>query len=311
MKRLLSVLTAAMLIVLLLTGCGEKRRLYSNVDLANYVKVGDYLGLQIDTSTDDYKKSYAQFIYSEIDAYKISSDEIKSAATFDESADATVELGDIVNIDFKGYKGETEINNGSAQNYLLVVGSGSFIDTFEQQLVNAKVGQTVNVSVTFPSNYTADASLAGVKARFDVKINSIAKAPEQLYKLFSVESEQEYADYLRESTLKNIIFNTVCKDSKIENYPKKDVKKIYNGAVAVYAEKGADLSSQDEETVLQKIVYPLMNTNMVMYYILDAEGLEIYESTVESQNVSNPVIAESYAVQDIVLEYLLDNAVVK
>ena len=250
MKRLLSVLTAAMLIVLLLTGCGEKRRLYSNVDLANYVKVGDYLGLQIDTSTDDYKKSYAQFIYSEIDAY-------------------------------------------------------------EQQLVNAKVGQTVNVSVTFPSNYTADASLAGVKARFDVKINSIAKAPEQLYKLFSVESEQEYADYLRESTLKNIIFNTVCKDSKIENYPKKDVKKIYNGAVAVYAEKGADLSSQDEETVLQKIVYPLMNTNMVMYYILDAEGLEIYESTVESQNVSNPVIAESYAVQDIVLEYLLDNAVVK
>ena len=50
---------------------------------------------------------------------------------------------------------------------------------------------------------------------------------------------------------------------------------------------------------------------MVMYYILDAEKLEIYESTVESQNVSNPVIAESYAVQEIVLEYLLDNAVVK
>lgn len=311
MKRLLSVLTAATLIVLVLTGCGEKRRLYANVDLADYVEVGDYLGLQIDTSTDDYKKSYAECIYSEIDTYGISSDEIKSAVTFDESADAFVEFGDIVNIDFKGYKGETEINNGSAQGYLLIVGSGSFIDTFEQQLVNAKVGETVNVSVTFPSNYTADASLAGAKARFDVKINSIAKAPEQLYKLFSVESEQEYADYLRESTLKNIIFNTVCKDSKIENYPKKDVKKIYNGAVAVYAEKGADLSSQDEEIVLQKIVYPLMNTNMVMYYILDAEGLEIYESTVESQDVSNSVIAESYAVQDIVLEYLLDNAVVK
>ena len=63
--------------------------------------------------------------------------------------------------------------------------------------------------------------------------------------------------------------------------------------------------------MLKKIVYPMMDVNMVMYYILDTEELEIYESTVESQDVSNAVIAESYAVQDIVLEYLLENAVIK
>ena len=48
-----------------------------------------------------------------------------------------------------------------------------------------------------------------------------------------------------------------------------------------------------------------------MYYILDAEKLELLESTVNSQPTDQPVIAESYAVQDIVMEYLYDNAVIK
>ena len=50
---------------------------------------------------------------------------------------------------------------------------------------------------------------------------------------------------------------------------------------------------------------------MAMYYILDKENLEIYASTLESQTVDQPVIAESYAVQDIVMEYLYEKAVIK
>ena len=54
-----------------------------------------------------------------------------------------------------------------------------------------------------------------------------------------------------------------------------------------------------------------MKENMVMYYILDKEALEVSESTIESQGVDNAVIAESYAVNETVVEYLLDNAVIK
>jgi len=54
-----------------------------------------------------------------------------------------------------------------------------------------------------------------------------------------------------------------------------------------------------------------MSVNMVMYYIFDTEKLELLESTLNKQNTSEPVIAESYAVQDTVMEYLYDNAKIK
>ena len=82
------------------------------------------------------------------------------------------ENGDIVVIDFVGSMDGVEFEGGKAKDYELELGSHSFIDTFEDQLVGHKEGDHVTVNVTFPSDYGAKA-LAGKKAVFECDVKSV------------------------------------------------------------------------------------------------------------------------------------------
>lgn len=86
--------------------------------------------------------------------------------------DRAAQNSDSVLIDFVGSVDGVEFEGGSAKNYPLVLGSGSFIDNFEDQLVGHKQGETVDVNVTFPENYGAS-ELSGKKALFKVTINAV------------------------------------------------------------------------------------------------------------------------------------------
>lgn len=79
--------------------------------------------------------------------------------------------GDTVVLDFKGYVDGKEFEGGSADNYSLVLGSGSFIPGFEEQLVGAKPESKIDVNVTFPDKYVKE--LAGKKAKFVCKVHEI------------------------------------------------------------------------------------------------------------------------------------------
>lgn len=83
-----------------------------------------------------------------------------------------VQDGDVVNIDFKGSYNGVAFDGGTATDYDLRIGSNSFIDDFEEQLIGMKVGETKTITVTFPDNYGVD-SLAGKDAQFEVTINEI------------------------------------------------------------------------------------------------------------------------------------------
>ena len=83
-----------------------------------------------------------------------------------------VKEGDVVNIDYVGRIDGEEFDGGSAEGYDLEIGSGSFIDGFEDGLIGQTVGDTVTLELTFPENY-GDSTKAGVDAEFDVTINSI------------------------------------------------------------------------------------------------------------------------------------------
>ncbi len=311
MKRMTTILLVTVMMMTFLTGCRKDRLLYETVNLADYVTLEKYKGIEIDTSSEKYIKLYSNYMLNDKSNYNIEDDKIKEVVSFDTSAETAVELGDMVNIDYTGYKGEVAFENGAAKGALLIIGSGNFIDNFEDQLVGAKVGETRDVNVTFPSNY-GSAELAGAKAKFVVTINGVAKNPEQMYEIFGLDSQDQYAELLNQRARKSFVFNAVCDNSTVKDFPKKDVEKFYNAAVEYYpATYGIDIAQTDKETVLNELIYPTMKENMVMYYILDAEGLEIYESTIESQEVDNAIIAESYAVNEIVMEYLLDNATIK
>ncbi len=86
--------------------------------------------------------------------------------------DRAVANGDTAVIDFEGFVDGVAFEGGKGENYSLEIGSHSFIDTFEDQLVGKNTGDEVEVNVTFPEEYQA-AELAGKPAMFKVKINEI------------------------------------------------------------------------------------------------------------------------------------------
>ncbi|MDR5651595.1 trigger factor [Ruixingdingia sedimenti] len=110
----------------------------------------------------------------------------------DRAEGAAAEDGDQVVIDFKGSVDGDYFEGGSAEDYPLVLGSGSFIPGFEEQLKGAKAGDAVKVDVTFPAEYGA-AHLAGKDAVFECTVKSV-KAPkaaeidDELAKKFGAES---------------------------------------------------------------------------------------------------------------------------
>jgi trigger factor len=91
--------------------------------------------------------------------------------------DVAVEDGDTVNIDYVGTVDGVEFSGGNTQGQGtdLVIGSGSYIDDFEEQLIGHYVGETVDVTVTFPDPYANDESLSGKEAVFETTINGIYK----------------------------------------------------------------------------------------------------------------------------------------
>ena len=98
-----------------------------------------------------------------------------NSAGYSTDASLTVEDGDTVNIDYVGSVDGVEFEGGSTrgQGTDLVIGSGSYIDDFEEQLIGAHPGDAVDVYATFPDPYNNNPDLSGKEALFEVTINGI------------------------------------------------------------------------------------------------------------------------------------------
>lgn len=126
------------------------------------VTLGKYMGVtvtKIDTSVSD----------EEVDA-EIAKQQETNARIVD--VDRAIENGDTAIIDFEGFVDGVAFEGGKGSEYKLEIGSHSFIDTFEDQLVGKKAGEEVEVNVTFPEDYQAK-ELAGKPAVFNVKVNKV------------------------------------------------------------------------------------------------------------------------------------------
>lgn len=127
------------------------------------VKLGKYEGVtvtKVDTTVSD----------EEVDAAL--ERERNNNARVVTAEDKAIENGDTAVIDYEGFVDGVAFEGGKAEGYSLEIGSHSFIDTFEDQLVGKKAGEEVEVNVTFPAEYHAE-ELAGKPAVFQVKINEV------------------------------------------------------------------------------------------------------------------------------------------
>ena len=128
------------------------------------VKLGKYKGLSLERKVE---KVTAKQVNEEMENARD-----KQARIID--VDEAAKNGDIVNIDFVGSVDGVKFDGGSAQDYDLTLGSGSFIPGFEDQLVGAKKGDKVDVKVTFPEDYHAT-ELKGKEALFECTVNAVKR----------------------------------------------------------------------------------------------------------------------------------------
>lgn len=167
MKKQTVFMAAVLAAVALATGCGAKKSEVKTDyvdDLSKYVTLGEYKGLEYEETSTEVTDEDVQ---AELDYL------LESKADVEKIMDGTVADGDTVNIDFTGMRDGVAFDGGSGTGYDLTIGSNSFIDNFEEQLIGMKPGDTKEINVTFPDPYPNNPDLAGVPVVFEVTVNYI------------------------------------------------------------------------------------------------------------------------------------------
>lgn len=172
-----------------------------NVD--DCITLGTYKGVDVDCTVSDSE------LQSEIDTFlssHVKETKIKSG---------TVASGTSINIDFTGKVDGKEFDGGSAQGYEVVAGNSGFIDGFDEGMIGMKVGQTKDLKLKFPDNYTPNPKLSGKDVVFTVKINYIVKTSKRKFndafvKKYSDDGYKTVSEY-KEKTLEKL------KKDKISN----------------------------------------------------------------------------------------------
>lgn len=293
-------------------------------DVASMLSLVDYQNISI---PDDEVKASEEDIEEEIgsmlEGYKESSTD----------PDLEIAYGDEVNIDYVGTIDGVEFEGGNSDGagYDLTIGSGSFIDDFEEQLIGHKVGEDVTVEVTFPDDY-GDEEVAGKDASFAVTINSIMALPkltdefvaENLADSEDVTTVDEYRAKIEnnfyEEKLEEFLTEYIVENSEVNSYPKKYLKKM-KGILKYSDNMGSDIEDEIEyEKELTERAQESVKEAMVYQAIFESAGLTIdmdayYDELLEQggEDYVNS-IKESYGegylaqfeMRDAVIDYLME-----
>ncbi len=299
MKRILSVVLALALCVCFVSCKQDKGRELYNVNLEKYVKLGDYKGIKVDTNSKEFEEYGTSYILNDVLQNNLQSTEsIK---------EGKVAMGDTVNIDYVGKKDGVAFEGGTAQGYDLTIGSGAFIEGFEDGLIGKEIGSTVDLNLTFPENYQK-AELQGAKVVFTVTINSAkpAKTPEEFYGTLGYASVEEYYDVVKQKTISAILQKEIIENSKVLDYPKKDMDLLYQDYYSGYEEQLQSyyqmsvenfLSTQGiteeefKESIITEEIKPLMDMQMVWYAIFDNEDMQLTQE--DTDNKIKAIIAQN------------------
>lgn len=150
------------LAALMLSGCSGN----NSINALDYVELGQYKGLPVTRMSTTVSEEDV-----DLQIMRLAS----QGATTEKITDRDdVREGDVANIDYEGSIDGVLFDGGSAKGYDLEIGSNTFIDGFEEGLIGSKVGDTVDVNVTFPDSYVNNPDLAGKPALFKVTVNYIS-----------------------------------------------------------------------------------------------------------------------------------------
>ncbi len=318
-KKMATFLVCALAVAMILGGCGadesteefssseeaedevitaERMLESTDYDVTEYVTLPEnYLELTVELSSD--------YEVTDEDVREYVEDYILAYYPMDVTSDKKiVEDGDITDIDYVGTMDGEAFDGGTAEGYHLSIGSGTFIDGFEDGLIGCEVGTTVDLNLTFPEEYSNE-DLAGQDVVFTVTINAILEETTLEYDEITDDYvEQNFSSYGMttvddlmadvEETLEET--NEVYKKSEIQDLV---LEKLVEESVIDYPEDLLDERVEDELTYYQESAEA---------YDVDYEEFVVsyygYDSVDEFEDAIREMM-EEYLPQELVLEAIV------
>ena len=183
------------------------------------INLGDYKSVKVEKEALDVND---EKVNAEIEIMRSNAGKLKEVADDEAAKDK-----DVANINFEGFVDGEAFDGGKAEGFDLTLGSKSFIDTFEDQIIGHKKGDEFDVNVTFPEEYHAE-NLKGKPAVFKIKLNSIKRKEEaELNEDLAKELGYDSVEDLKAKTKENLIKR---EETRIENeYKGKVVDAVVDG----------------------------------------------------------------------------------
>lgn len=281
--------------------------LMAGIDVEKCVTLGDYKGVTVEKTIQSVTDEDVQ---NEID---------NALANYPVEVDQAAKEGDTVNIDYVGKIDGEEFDGGSDQGADLKLGSGKFIDGFEDGLIGARKGETRTLNLTFPEDYTQD--LAGKAVEFTVTVNAVKEPlsePTDQWVADNIEGYDNLADYKagirseqeesNEQTAENQVryaaWTQVIDNCTINEYPETLVevgKKLYEQQVETYAKyagmeldayiESCGLTQEEYQSNMEEYGKNVAAQALVCQAICDKEGFAIGDDDYQK------------ALQDMLTEY--------
>lgn len=281
--------------------------LMAGIDVEKCVTLGDYKGVTVEKTIQSVTDEDVQ---NEID---------NALANYPVEVDQAAKEGDTVNIDYVGKIDGEEFDGGSDQGADLKLGSGKFIDGFEDGLIGARKGETRTLNLTFPEDFTQD--LAGKAVEFTVTVNAVKEPlsePTDQWVADNIEGYDNLADYKagirseqeesNEQTAENQVryaaWTQVIDNCTINEYPETLVevgKKLYEQQVETYAKyagmeldayiESSGLTQEEYQSNMEEYGKNVAAQALVCQAICDKEGFAIGDDDYQK------------ALQDMLTEY--------
>ena len=296
------------------------------------VTLGKYYGIEVEAATE-----------SEIEEYIAEALAYNTVQT--EVTDRAVKDGDITVIDYAGFRGEEQFEGGTATDAELVIGSGLFIEGFEEGLIGAEIGKEVELNLKFPDDYHSE-ELAGAEVVFKVTVKKILEESEAelndafVQSVSDCKTVEEYRNFVKEDITNQkkyyAVRDEVVGNAEFALYPEESIARTSSGMMAQYEMYASaygmdfdtflasvfDLTQEQFKTEMDNYARELEEERMAFLKVAQVENLELTEEQYQEQAMT---LAQSYGYESIedfetdytkeiimeslLLEFALDNCV--
>lgn len=336
MKKFVMAVTAASLSAMMLAGCGDaaaeqpeestavteesseaaetetvEEKVYADesymdyLNVDDYVELGDYLGVEVTLEaphvTDEQVESYIQNV--------IANNPVRTEIT-----DRAVQDGDVTDISYVGKKDDVAFDGGTADNYELTIGSGRFIEGFEDGVIGMKIGETKDLNLTFPETYQNNPDLAGAEVVFTVTLNKIYEESEaelnddfvaglgieniatvEDYRQYVYDGLMENAQYQYDMSVENAVLNAVYENATFKEAPEAMAERYYDRLItnmtyqaAMYGMDletfmlyGYGMAAEQYEADMKDSAQRAAQQILMLQAIAEKEGMTVSDEEVE------------------------------